>query len=347
MNCCASCFNSKQLIRIVESHSKKGQCQFCHSKDVHLMPAKELIIFFRNLFDQYIEDDVNGDLLDKQILEDFPGQIFSNKSKNIKNLLEEIISTEKSTFQRVIDNKVLLENKKENLTQVSKIWSNFKNEIKFTNRFHIQNHLDLEKLKNLFTKEESLTKHIKPDSVFFRGRFSTKEGLSIDKMSAPPPDKATSGRANPKGIAYLYLANDHKTVMYELRSALYDYLTIGHFKSTKYVKILNLNDEVIYDPMLWTESEEILDFLNYNPFIRQFQEDLSKPIRRNDKEIDYLPTQYICEFIKSIGFDGVEFQSSLNSEGYNLAIFQIEKFECIKAEVFEITNIDLSHKSIV
>ena len=94
------------------------------------------------------------------------------------------------------------------------------------------------------------------------------------------------------------------------------------------------------------EQEELEDFLIHLPFITTLEFNLSKPRRRSDNELDYLPTQYLSEFIKSIGFDGVEFQSSLFSDGYNLAIFTPQKFECIKVEVFEIENIDLKEKKI-
>ncbi|HEX7853660.1 MAG TPA: RES family NAD+ phosphorylase [Sphingobium sp.] len=36
--------------------------------------------------------------------------------------------------------------------------------------------------------------------------------------------------------------------------------------------------------------------------------------------IDYIPSQYLCEFIKKRGFDGVVYRSSV-SEGINLALF--------------------------
>jgi len=57
-------------------------------------------------------------------------------------------------------------------------------------------------------------------------------------------------------------------------------------------------------------------------------------------------TQYLSEFIKSLGFDGVEFQSSMYPMGYNLAIFNPEKFECRTSSVYEIENITLNCEKI-
>ena len=73
---------------------------------------------------------------------------------------------------------------------------------------------------------------------------------------------------------------------------------------------------------------------------------MSLPIRKRDQILDYIPTQYISEFIKSLGFDGVEYQSSLDSKGHNLAIFNPDKFECIDTKVYDINSIKLEFTEI-
>ena len=78
----------------------------------------------------------------------------------------------------------------------------------------------------------------------------------------------------------------------------------------------------------------------------KLEDELSKPHRRHDSDLDYLPTQYVSEFIKSMGFDGIEYKSSLYPEGYNLAIFNTEKFECKKVELYDIKTIDLTFENI-
>jgi hypothetical protein len=73
-----------------------------------------------------------------------------------------------------------------------------------------------------------------------------------------------------------------------------------------------------------------------------FQEisvDIAKPLRRSDSHIEYLPTQYIAEFIKSQGYNGVEYASTLREGGYNLAVFDEIAFECIGVETVEVTEI--------
>ncbi|WP_350293202.1 sce7726 family protein [uncultured Croceitalea sp.] len=92
-------------------------------------------------------------------------------------------------------------------------------------------------------------------------------------------------------------------------------------------------------------GKSIADFvlLNGEARVYEIKTELDNLEKLDKQVLDYIPTQYISEFIKSLGFDGVEYQSSLNSEGYNIAIFNPEKLECFKTNVYEIKDIKLTH----
>ena len=79
----------------------------------------------------------------------------------------------------------------------------------------------------------------------------------------------------------------------------------------------------------------------YKNFLFELEKEQSKPLRRFDSELDYIPSQHICEFIKSNGYGGVEYGSSLNKNGVNLAIFDDSKLQCIDTKVVEIKSIEL------
>ena len=63
-------------------------------------------------------------------------------------------------------------------------------------------------------------------------------------------------------------------------------------------------------------------------------------------------TQYIVDFIKSIEhngtreYAGVEYSSTTNPDGYNLAIFEPELFECIAVDVYNIEELRYKAKKI-
>jgi len=59
-------------------------------------------------------------------------------------------------------------------------------------------------------------------------------------------------------------------------------------------------------------------------------------MRKSDDVLDYLPTQYISDFVRSIvseekpneyAYQGIEFRSVMNPGGYNLAIFSPDYFD--------------------
>lgn len=71
--------------------------------------------------------------------------------------------------------------------------------------------------------------------------------------------------------------------------------------------------------------------------------DLSKPMRRYDSELEYIPTQFICEFIKIFtGADGIRFNSSLHPEGNNIVMFNQEIMECKSVKLKKISSINLN-----
>lgn len=60
----------------------------------------------------------------------------------------------------------------------------------------------------------------------------------------------------------------------------------------------------------------------------------------------YLPTQFITEFIKSNGYAGVAYTSTMRTEGINVAVFDESIFECVAVHTVEINNISYSYEKI-
>jgi hypothetical protein len=65
-------------------------------------------------------------------------------------------------------------------------------------------------------------------------------------------------------------------------------------------------------------------------------------MRRYDREIDYIPTQFICEFIRIYkGASGIRFSSSLYTEGKNIVMFDQNLMECNKVYMRKINSMNL------
>jgi hypothetical protein len=56
------------------------------------------------------------------------------------------------------------------------------------------------------------------------------------------------------------------------------------------------------------------------PFLARLGDELTRPVVPQSAAIDYTPSQYLCEFIKKCGYQGVIYRSSV-SDGISLALF--------------------------
>ncbi len=348
MSCCSECFKSPYLKDKIIRNNSKGNCNFCGGKSVFIIDPRELSYSFQSIFDLYQINEDGGNAVN-QILADFPNLIFAEiEFEIIDSLLRTILVEDLETYGQYLEKSIILEcnqnqDFKSEIDSLHLTWENFVSEIKSINRFHIKNVFDFEKLEHLL-KINSVK--LPKGKIYYRGRISDKNGYLDHQMWNPPNHLAKSGRANPVGISYLYIANDLTTTLFETRASLYDYVTIGEFRLKEDLLIVDLKEIGRQDPFDLAQNELLEDYLTYLPFLKRLSSELSRPIRRQDSELDYLPTQYLCEFIKSFESDGVAYGSSLNISGKNLAIFSPEKFECINVNVYEITNIDFGHQQV-
>jgi len=160
-------------------------------------------------------------------------------------------------------------------------------------------------------------------------------------MGKPPVGLSKSGRANPVGIPYLYISTERETVLYESRATHSDFISIAEFRLIdESMKVLRLRKIDDLSPFMAEEGLE--KYLKYRKYLKRLEQELSKPLRRHDDEmLDYLPTQYLCEYVKSLGYDAIEYGSSLHEGGINLAVFDDSKLEIKKVNVYEVTSIKL------
>lgn len=167
-------------------------------------------------------------------------------------------------------------------------------------------------------------------------------GYDKAQSDAPPNDKAPAGRANPKNISYLYIAEDIKTALMEVRPSLTQEASIATIRINKKLKLF---DFCYVDP---TEEEQGKS-LDLSIISSAF----SAP--NFGGEDNYYATQYLCEFIKELGFDGIRFYSSLNPDGRNVVLFntnvdpltKCKNYEIMESKVYAITKLDLEYQQVM
>ena len=64
----------------------------------------------------------------------------------------------------------------------------------------------------------------------------------------------------------------------------------------------------------------------------------SIPILNSEFDSDYAPTQIIAELIKSLGYDGIAYKSSL-ADGCNVALFDLEAASMSNGYIYKVTRV--------
>ena len=348
MYCCVNCFKDAEIKAIIQSYNITGDCEFCGEKNVSVYQIgidTAISDLLDGLLDVYttvaslpiVFPKDSTDLI-KNILYN-KWHIFNVEPDHIYRLITSICCDRYKGQPELFDTPVgILQSQDQNYLENNAIirnypWADFVEAIKLKNRFHTD-HMNKDVL-NLFIGY--VRKTYKTGKIFYRARIcSSKNGFSINEMGAPPPQLATAGRVNPEGISVLYLADAEKTAIHEVRAGVHDYVTIGCFELLKDMGIINLADIDRISPFTG------IDFTQHavnKEHLRMISQEIAKPIRRHDSLLDYLPTQYISDYIKSKGYEGIKYISTMCPDGVNLAIFDESLFRRIDTTVYEIKSL--------
>jgi len=151
----------------------------------------------------------------------------------------------------------------------------------------------------------------------------------------PKAEKSRNGRANPGGIPCLYLSDDLKTALAEVRPWIKERISIAIFKIIRDIKIIDfsniesLSRFYFKEPDAKVKEKEVWASVN-----RAF----SQPVNIEDQEKDYIPTQIISELFKSRGFDGIKYKSMLASRN-NYALFNLKDAIPTNGVIHEVNKI--------
>jgi hypothetical protein len=167
------------------------------------------------------------------------------------------------------------------------------------------------------------------------------EPFDVERMK-PLRDCAREGRANPKGIPFLYLSTCQKTAVAEVRPWIGSYVSIAQFTLNHGVRVVNCVTDDHRIMMYFGEPEpEERERAVWKDIERAF----SQPVTSGDDTADYAPTQVIAEFFRENGLDGIAYGSSLG-EGHNIALFDTEAVAPVKCGLVEIRRVELDSSPV-
>lgn len=159
------------------------------------------------------------------------------------------------------------------------------------------------------------------------------KGYNAENSTAPAADLVPSGRANPDHIRYLYLCEDNITPIYEIRPFIGQIVSVAKFKLIRDIKVYDLTldiQEETSDPSMYFPSL-------YNSIGKMFSKPYNKDISK------YIPTQYLAEEIKKMGFDGLRFNSSLHAGGVNLVLFDPDLCKAVSSDLIKVKSVTINY----
>ncbi len=334
---CTNCFADEEINNFILSQNNIGKCSFCNSTDIEVINIEEIFDFFNELLSNF-KLKTDGKSLISIIQNNW--NLFEGNDIGIK-ILNYSIGKISKNFQNA---EVLVDFNDDIIENVS-YWNTLKYKLKWEKRYLTEIAFIVEDLgwDSFFSSQIQINNKDR----FYRARVHSNHNLAKFKpteMFCPPKEITTAGRANPLGIPYLYLCDNKDTPLYEIRATYLDEVSVGTFKLNNIQDKISISD-FTETPNLY--SPGLINRIIKSTLLKQeISKDLSKPIRRYDSEIDYVPTQFICEFIKEItGVYGLKFQSSLHKEGKNIVIFDQKIMKCTKVNKIKITKINLDSEN--
>lgn len=231
----------------------------------------------------------------------------------------------------------------------------FASSVRLTNRFVWSTDVDAFLRTVMATIGDRVTE-VSKDSVFYRAQIGTTldddlgtSGYPAERMK-PLSEFAREGRANPTGIAVLYLATTELTAISEVRPWIGQDVSVAQFKIQREIKLVDLSRGHGVSPYSVVGWSQLVEDTEPDAGKKEtavwidIDNAFSRPVSHSDGASDYIPTQVLTELFKKNGFDGIVYRSQFGEKGYNVVLFNIADAEPINCAPFEVTKIDITFK---
>lgn len=351
MKCCSRCFNPKRtsFLKFIEDNgiADNDRCPFCGRPDGIKIDVSVLGEFIlrgvARAYDSFTgrEQAVDDGIRTYSLYEILMRRVFLfDRDNNAAEELTMKLLKGQDIYEPLWSLK--MDYGEEDAKQY-RIWKNFEHDCKYYNRF-----FDLTSGKqggsedNILHGATGRTGMLTSlyDTCFrdlqiiipagfecYRARVidaSLKRGVDYDleEASIGPATihNSESGRMNPEGITYFYVAQDRDTALKESRLRGNDRVLIGRFAISRPLKVIDWTKANIYEKAVDIFSQKYSPSMAvYQDFLRQFAIEVGKP-NELGRNIEYVATQLVAEFVRGKGYDGIKYDSSVGN-GYDVVFF--------------------------
>ena len=346
---CAACIGDYFLRAEVESKGRPGACSYCQREGTvcaidQISDSAERAILDHFLLASWPGDDL-PDILDEKPSDDTPDiagpsasgmpllEILQNSAGVSESVAEDLLCALAARHSSDPDDPLAGTFEKDALYIPRDPfgdghWIQFEKSIKTTARFF--NPEACEILTNMFHDIDSYGPsfgRVVVDAgpgmelrVFYRARVFQVEALLREAMAhperelGPPPSRiACSGRMNPAGIAVFYGATDARVALSEVQPPVGSKVLIARFQVLRHLRLLDIEAlERVAEDAGSVFDPDYIRRVERADFLRSLSNRMSRPVMPNDRELDYLPTQAIADFLANANhprLDGILYPS--------------------------------------
>lgn len=140
------------------------------------------------------------------------------------------------------------------------------------------------------------------------------------ELASPPPNLATAGRMNARGIAVFYGATHAEVAIAETRPPVGSRALVARFEIIRPLKLLDLLAlrSIFVKGSIFDPSH--LGRLKKAAFLASLSDQITKPVMPDDEPFEYLVTQAIADYLANLPepkLDGIIYRSVQNGAGKN------------------------------
>lgn len=149
----------------------------------------------------------------------------------------------------------------------------------------------------------------------------------------PLPNAASDGRANPRGIPCLYMADDRHTAIAEVRPWIGSLVSVAIMRTLKDQRLVDVRNDSNRTPIYLEDepSPPEREAAVWSHVARAFRE----PVLREDDRAGYASTQIIAEAFRNHGYDGIAYGSAFGEGRTNIVLFDTAAAELEACELAE------------
>lgn len=334
---CTKCFQDRIARNFIKSHGTIGDCAFCGSRNRKVIRAYRLhgifmeVVSLYRLYEPPPGSESGGcDTLAECLAE---WEIFpeDGDEQQQNNILDAIMGYDRRDGDVSASDDWQAKSDHWTATPMDQRWPWFADYLKRSRRFIIEEDSSGEIVRpetwvpDLLT-EASAIREITTRTRLYRGRLGVANDTSgrrvprpSEEMGAPPPKLAAAGRANPAGFSFLYCALEAETAIVETGRFPGAEVSLWEFQARKALRLADLRGKMsVLEPL---DTPNLADEVRKRTLLGSLGRALGAPVHPEDSNLEYIPTQYLAEVIRSAGYDGICYPSALNQTGTNVVVF--------------------------